>query len=1450
MKSTPFRPYGFMLALTAALSACGPGTPPTPANEKPLVSIKTLEGNTLTASTYLAPTASLVLNSSDSDGSITKIQWTIDSKSGEFTGTDIKGRVELPLAGLSNGVHNVSVTVTDNNGATATTSATFKVDAISPIITTVTLNDNTVAPGSSTSLTVGDAARVTATATDDRGDNTTAAPTVSIYEGGTLRAAGAPGAGTVTADLSKGIDGKERAAGTVSFSVVAVDAAGNTTTTSFTVNFAAATPGDTTEPVFTWLTPSTPFVSGNGTVTLRATAMRSGQDISGQITYSATCGSVSGNIWTLGADCADGSRQTVTATVVTGGKTYTSNQQITVDASNPTVQITTPSEGIAITANPVKVSVNATDLISGIASVLLEASKDGGTYQQVGVLSTGSGEMTWAPGNGTYTLRATATDKTGRTSTTSVSNIRVQLTSTDNAAPQVTAFTLPTGTQKGTLTATVTVTDPAPSSGIAKVELFEGSASLGVQTAGVGGTYTFSVDTTKLRDGERTLRAVVTDNVGLNAEKTATLTVDNAAPVITWNTPSTVGATGTLTLNATTETGSTLTYTASCGTITGSTWDYTTCTDGSAATLTATATDAAGNTTIQTRIITVDRTAPTVQITGPQAGQKFTQNPITVTVNGTDNVGIERIELHANGAPIGTVNGAQGSITWAPTSGTYTLTATATDRAGNKTTTQIDNVQVALASSSVITPDAPTITGTIAGTNPIFVRGLGSVQGSATSTAGITSGQLIVDGQGASTPTATSNGTPVTFNFDFNTLNEGLHDLGIRWTDAASVVTDSPKVSVYVDKTAPVITWNKPTNGSITGSGSIALEATATDAASGLATLTYSENGTAITTPSTWTPSEGMHTVTATATDKVGNVSSQNVTFTVDQTGPTITATSPTNGQEFTTTPVTISATATDNLTGVKSMEATIQGPKDAAPVTLGVQNGDRYSAVFTPVDAGTYTVTFKALDAVGNPATTATRTFTYTVTTAPTEKTPSPVLSVVGSGPYAGNMSVNVSGNFDSLSQVDRMILQITDKNGVVDNTTYTTTQAQATFSVDTTRLTNGDAKLEVIAYTKTGLRGVSAPTTIQIQNILSPVLAVAAPSDGATVTTPSLPVRVTLTKNGDTIFQLPSQGVKIELLDSRGRVAARQESVPCQASVDGATYTCNYTFDIAALPADTYTVRTTADVTVNGAAQQLVTTSRFTSNTTSVLPPAATIRFPAITSMKSPARIDSSAGFMVNVSDNTGVAVVEARIVGPFDATKPLALNGTTQCLESVPVGNPNDAVNVLLLNQGFDALVRLGDVILPNLDIDGSAYVPDNDLNERYDLRVTVVDSEGNRNIQCIPVTINRAATKAARPIYGTTVTTDPTPPNTTPGELNYLSGTWTLTGLTNSSRVAGVMYVNGVQKNISFDADATGTAEVTVSFGDEGVYTINWLVEDMTTGIVTSLAGPSVTVKKNK
>ena len=473
-------------------------------------------------------------------------------------------------------------------------------------------------------------------------------------------------------------------------------------------------------------------------------------------------------------------------------------------------------------------------------------------------------------------------------------------------------------------------------------------------------------------------------------------------------------------------------------------------------------------------------------------------------------------------------------------------------------------------------------------------------------------------------------------------------------------------------------------------------------------------------------------------------------------------------------------------------------------------------------------------------------------MTTAPQEKTPNPLLNVVGSGPYAGNMSVNVSGNFDSLSQVDRMILQITDSNGVVDNSTYITTQARASFSVDTTRFANGNLKLEVIAYTKTGLRGVSQPTSLAIQNLTSPDLAVAAPSDGATVNSPNVPVKVTLTKRSADFLVNP-QTIQVDVLDFRGVIAVQttlntSDPAVCIGSVD--SLTCNTQFDMAGFPADTYTIRVCASVQVDPAGanlnRNLETTSRFTSNTVSVLPPAATIRFPAITNLRTVGQIDSSSGFLVNVSDDTGVSVVEARIVGPFDANAPLSLNGTSQCKESVPVGTP---VDVLLLNYGLVPPELLGDILLPSIDINGSAYVPDNQVGQRYDLRVTTIDIQKNRNIQCIPVAINRASIRASRIDYVLNTDTTPSVPDTTSGKLNYTAGSWSISNLQNDSRVAGIVYLNNAQQSISFTASTDTSATVALKFADEGTYQVVWLVEDMTTGIVTSRAGSYISVKKN-
>ncbi|MFC6748380.1 Ig-like domain-containing protein [Deinococcus aquaticus] len=1017
---------------------------------------------------------------------------------------------------------------------------------------------------------------------------------------------------------------------------------------------------------------------------------------------------------------------------------------------------------------------------------------------------------------------------------------------------------------RGQATLSVTASD-TNGSGVATVSLYIDGLLSGTQTSGIAGTYTFPVDTTKLSDGDHAITAVITDNAG-NTFPTPNVTarVNNAAPTVTISNPANgalLGSTSDASVKAVpndTTPGDTVALEYS---VDGSAFNATAPTlpktDGNH-TVTVRATDKAGNTGTATSTYTYDGTAPTVQITSLTQGQMFTSTPVTISLIGQDSgTGVASIKVYANDGStdelIGTLGG-NGSVTWYPrkTDGTpYTIRAAATDRAGNASAdATVTGVKVKTASTVQVTagpaitpPNADPKGSTYTSNGRTYVRGPLVISAAATTDApSMTQAELQADGQTLLT-TTTATGNP-TFTFDFDNLNEGLRDIGVRFTDSLGTVGVT-KTTVYVDKTAPIINWNAPLNGSLS-STPVTLNATATDSASGVnGNVTYTENGQPV------TMSDGQHTVTATATDNVGNVAARNVTFTIDSTAPDVIPALPANPQEFTTAPITLTATATDATSSVANIEVLV-GLQGQSLTTLGRQSGASYSAVFTPTQAGTYAVQYKASDAAGNTRT-VDRTFTYVVTTAPTEKAPAPVLEVVGSAPYSGNMSVNVSGNFDAASQVDRMILQVTDSKGVVDNSTYVTTQARATFSVDTTRFANGPLKLQVIAYTKTGLRGISAEASVQVQNLTSPDFKIASPSDGVTVTTPSVPVQITLTKRS--ADYTITQPIQVDLLDYRGvTVASRTLDSSDRNVCSGSTesLTCNTTFDVAALPADIYTVRarTTVLVDPTGAniSRPLETSSQFRHNTTSVLPPASTIRFPAITDLQKPSQIDSSSGVLISVSDNTGVNVVEARIVGPFDGTQPLTLNGTTQCDASKPV-NGRTPVDVLMLNYGYNPSIAIGDVVLNNLDIDGSAYVPDNNPNERYDLRVTVQDTEGNRNIQCIPVTINRAAIRAARSSYTTNTVTSPTPPNSGTGELNYTTGTWSLGGMSNRSRVAAVLYQNSAQKNITFSNDVTGNTSVTVAFGEVGTYQIVWLIEDMTTGIVTSVGGGTVSVVRN-
>lgn len=134
-----------------------------------------------------------------------------------------------------------------------------------------------------------------------------------------------------------------------------------------------------------------------------------------------------------------------------------------------------------------------------------------------------------------------------------------------------------------------------------------------------------------------------------------------------------------------------------------------------AATLIATAFDAAGNSTASAGVaVTVnnvpDVTPPTVSITAPTGGD--VTNTVTVTATAADNVGVSQVQFFAGGTSIGTVTSAPYTVQWNSNTagaGIVQLTAVAKDGAGNQTTS------AAVAVNVIPVPTLATLQSTIFG---------------------------------------------------------------------------------------------------------------------------------------------------------------------------------------------------------------------------------------------------------------------------------------------------------------------------------------------------------------------------------------------------------------------------------------------------------------------------------------------------------------------------------------------------------------------------------------------------------------------------------------------------------------------------------------------------------------------------------------------------------------
>ncbi|HWQ52581.1 MAG TPA: malectin domain-containing carbohydrate-binding protein [Bryobacteraceae bacterium] len=237
----------------------------------------------------------------------------------------------------------------------------------------------------------------------------------------------------------------------------------------------------------------------------------------------------------------------------------------------------------------------------------------------------------------------------------------------------------------------------------------------------------------------------------------------------------------------------------------GATWDTTQIANGSYQ-ITAEARDAAGNrTTSGTITVNVantvaDTTGPAVAITSPASGQTVS-GQITVTASASDNIGIAGVQLLLNGSALGT---AKASAPYAAVldtrtlaDGDYTLSAIATDTAGNRTTSAGITVKV---SNSVVAGDtaAPSVSMTAprAGHK---VSGDVTLSANASDNAGVAAVQFLVDGAAAGAEDTTA---PFAISWDSRTVANGAHQISAVARDAAGNRTTSAAVEVTVSNSS------------------------------------------------------------------------------------------------------------------------------------------------------------------------------------------------------------------------------------------------------------------------------------------------------------------------------------------------------------------------------------------------------------------------------------------------------------------------------------------------------------------------------------------------------------------------------------------------------------------------------------------------------------------------
>jgi cyclophilin family peptidyl-prolyl cis-trans isomerase len=520
-------------------------------------------------------------------------------------------------------------------------------------------------------------------------------------------------------------------------------------------------------------------------------------------------------------------------------------------------------------------------------------------------------------------------------------------------------------------------------------------------------------------------------------------------------------------------------------------------TDGSH-TVTFVATDAAGNQSVVASVtFTLSATTPAVTITSPDDGQAFKTNP-QFTGNVADQTEASTLTASVdNGSPVPVTVDAQGHFTFTPsvtTEGTHTVTF-----AAGTGFSPVSRTYVLDKTAPVVTITGPTngqtfnhdpsITGTIADT-------LSGVAGATASVDGQTPQVLTVDAQGHFTfiPPIASGG-----------VADGPHTVTIVATDKAGNASVGVDVTFTLDTKAPAINVTSPQNGddvtadptfigTVTDNQHLVAFGVSVDGGASQPITFDAQTGSFSFDPHLAVDgsADGQHTFVFTATDSANNIQTLSMYILLDTQPPTVTITSPSDGQTFKTN-ITVNGKA-DDAVGSGFVNVFVDG---VFVEGFGIPTNGPFSYTTTlALDGsanGPHTVSFVSTDAAGHQSSPATLHFTLAAT-------PNAVILTAPPDGAAVKTNPDFVGKVFDQSEASSLTASVDGGAPVA-----VTVDAQGGFTFTPSLPTDGSADgTHTVTFAAAGdFNSVSRSFVLDTK---APTAVITAPPDGAVVAAPPL--------------------------------------------------------------------------------------------------------------------------------------------------------------------------------------------------------------------------------------------------------------------------------------------------------------------------------------------------------